>query len=96
MELRTDDDIKRGVEDTPFRTMQHGTVCKLEELHYFKKKAVAWFVAGLFKGSHKERVHFTMHKGDRPIGDFISASDDEVRVRDFRAEKEVEERLKRE
>ena len=96
VELRTDDDIKRGVEDTPFHTMQPGTVCKLEEIHYFKKRAVAWFVTGLFKGSNKERVHFTVHKGDRPIGDFIPASDDEVRVRDFRAGKEIEERSKRE
>lgn len=36
-----------------------------------------------------------MHKGDRPIGDFVPASDDDNRVRDFRAEMEVQERLKR-
>ena len=96
VELRTDDDIKRGVEDTPYHTMQPGTVCKLEEIHYFKKKAVAWFVTVLFKGSNKERVHVTVHKGDRPIGDFILASDDDIRVRDFRAEMEVQVRLKRE
>ena len=76
--------------------MQPGTVCKLEDIHYFKKTSVAWFVSDLVTGSEKERVHFTVHRGDKPIGEFIPASDDDSRVRDFRAEMEVQERLKRE
>ena len=72
--------------------MKPDTVFKLEEIHYLKKSTVAWFVAGLFKGRKKERAHFTVHKGNRPISDFIPAIVDEVR--DYRAEKEVEERMK--
>lgn len=66
--------------------MQPGTVCKLEEIHYLKN-AVAWFVGKLVKGEERVRVHFTVHVGDRQIGDFIPASDDDSRVRDYRAEK---------
>ena len=76
--------------------MQPGTVCKLEDIHYFKKTSVAWFVSDLVKGSEKERVHFTVHRGDKPIGEFIPASDDDSRVRDFRAGMELQEKLKRE
>ena len=95
VELRTQDEFDRGVENTLYHTMQPGTVCKLEEIHYLKN-AVAWFVGKLVKGEEKVRVHFTVHVGDRQIGDFIPASDDDSRVRDYRAEKEVEDRLKRE
>ena len=45
--------------------------------------------------AQKTRIHFTVHHGDRRIGDFIPDSDDDHRVREYKAEKEVTDRLRR-
>ena len=52
VELRTQDEFDRGVENTLYHTMQPGTVCKLEEIHYLKN-AVAWLVGKLGKRRRK-------------------------------------------
>ena len=61
-------------------------------------RGVAWFVGNLHKGegAQERRVHFTVHHGDRRISDFIPESDDDHRVREYKVEKEVAERLRRE
>ena len=48
------------------------------------------------EGAQKRRVHFTVHYGDRRISDFIPENDDDHRVKEYKTEKEVADRLRRE
>ena len=58
--------------------MKPGSIHMLEELHR-DEDTVAWYVAGLYKeqGFQYEKAHFTVHKGNRPISDFLPALDDD-------------------
>ena len=46
--------------------MKPDTVFKLEEIHYFKKSTVAWFVAGLSRAARKKEPTSLSTKGTGP------------------------------
>ena len=59
MELRTDEEIKKGLKKTAYHTMKPAMAFKLVELQR-AKDIVAWYVCGLYNGEKEERAHFTV------------------------------------
>ena len=70
VELRNDDEVKRGLKTASYHKMRPGMIFKLVELHR-TEDTVAWYVAGLYKGPTCERAHFTVHHGNKAISDFL-------------------------
>ena len=61
---------------TPYDTMVAGAEYKLVELHQIAKNTIAWCVDDLVLNpwekdpKKRERAHFTVHHGNRPLTDF--------------------------
>ena len=70
VELRSQEELEANTRYSIYHTMIRGSEYKLKELHR-KGDAIAWNVEGLMIENGKKLAHFTVHKGNRSLCDFL-------------------------